>query len=46
MNVLEMMDELQKKALKDEALRKELLSTRKDPHPLEAFCRKLQRVGI
>ena len=35
-----------KKALKDEALRKELLSTRKDPHPLEAFCRNMQRVGI
>lgn len=45
MNVLEMMDELQKKALKDEALRKELLSTRKEKYPLEAFCRKCRELG-
>lgn len=45
MNVLEMMDELQKKALKDETLRRELLSTRTAQYPLEAFCQKCRELG-
>ncbi len=45
MNVLEIMDELQKKALKDESLRQKLLRTRQEPHALEAFCRTCRELG-
>lgn len=45
MNTLEILEELQKKALKDEALRSELLETRKADQPVAAFCRKCQELG-
>lgn len=45
MNTLEILEELQKKALKDEALRNELLETRKAERPVAAFCRKCQELG-
>ncbi|MGN0294915.1 MAG: hypothetical protein ACI4D3_13025 [Lachnospiraceae bacterium] len=45
MNTLEILEELQKKALKDEALRSELLETRKADQPMAAFCRKCQELG-
>ena len=45
MNVLETLDVLQKNARKDEALKKALLATRKEPNPLEAFCRKCREMG-
>ena len=44
MNTLEILEELQKKALRDEALRNELLETRKADKPV-AFCRKCQELG-
>ena len=45
MNTLEILEELQKKALRDEALRNELLETRKADKPVAAFCRKCQELG-
>jgi len=40
MNTLELLDELQKKAMADEKIRKELLLTREQKDPLRAFCQK------
>lgn len=45
MNILDMLDELQKKALHDEKLKEELLATRREANPLEAFCRKCRELG-
>ena len=45
MEVLEMLDELQKKALKDEKLRKKLLATKTEEQPLAAFCKVCQDSG-
>lgn len=45
MNTLEILEELQKKALKDEVLRNKLLETRKADQPVAAFCRKCQELG-
>lgn len=45
MNIYEALDTLQSKALKDEALKAALLETRKDDHPVEAFCKKCQELG-
>lgn len=45
MDVVEILEELQAKALHDGALRQELLETRKDEKPLAAFCRKCQSLG-
>lgn len=45
MYILDQLDELQKKACKDENLRKELLETRLAENPLEAFCRKCRELG-
>lgn len=45
MDVVEILEELQAKALHDDALRQELLETRKDEKPLAAFCRKCQELG-
>ena len=44
MYILDQLDELQKKACKDENLRKELLETRLAENPLEAFCRKCREL--
>ena len=45
MEILEMLDELQKKALCSEDLRKQLLETRKMNEPVTEFCRICQREG-
>lgn len=45
MNILELLDTLQRNALKDENLRQQLLATRSEPHPLDAFCKKCNELG-
>ena len=45
MEILEMLDELQGKALHDEKIRTRLLATRSDAHPLAAFCKACQEYG-
>lgn len=45
MNTVELLNELQNKALKDENLKKELLATQKEKDPLEAFCKKCRELG-
>lgn len=45
MNTAELLDELQRKALKDETLKQALLETRRSPSPVDAFCRKCQELG-
>lgn len=45
MNVIELLDNLQHKALKDEKIRKQLLATREQQNPLEAFCKTCQELG-
>ena len=45
MNTVEMLEELQEKALRDGALRKQLLATRRDPEPLGAFCSACRDLG-
>ena len=44
MEIGAMLDELREMALKDEKIRQELLDTRKDAHPLAAFCSAFCRV--
>lgn len=46
MNVEDMLEQLYKLAVKDEALRKRLLSTRSAASPLREFCRIAQEVGL
>lgn len=46
MGIAEMLDELKQKALRDPALRGELLETRRDPQPLSAFCKKCREYGL
>ena len=45
MNVVDLLDELQGKALKDEAIRTRLLATKEASDPLEAFCRACRELG-
>ena len=45
MNTIELLDKLQRQAMSDEKLRKELLETRKAENPLGAFCRKCRELG-
>lgn len=45
MEIAEMLDELKRKALADPALKKEILETRSDVHPVSAFCRKCRELG-
>lgn len=45
MEIAEMLDEIKRKALEDEALKREFLATRKDAHPVAAFCRKCRDLG-
>ena len=45
MYILDQLDELQKKAYKDEKLKKELLETRLSENPLSAFCRICREFG-
>lgn len=46
MNVVELLDELQHKALHDEDVKKRLLETRNEKNPIEAFCRASQELGF
>lgn len=45
MNVVELLDELQRKALREEEVKKRLLNTRNDQNPLEAFCKECRKLG-
>lgn len=45
MTVLEMLDELQRKALRDEKMKEEFLNTRKEKDVLSAFCEVCRRYG-
>lgn len=46
MDVAEILEELQRKALRDPALKEMLLETRKDPNPVTAFCVKARELGF
>lgn len=46
MEITEMLDELKQKALRDPALRAELLQTRKAAQPLSAFCQKCRELDM
>ena len=45
MDVLEILEELQAKALKDESVRQKLLATRKEAKPVDAFCKACNELG-
>ena len=45
MDTLEILEELQKKALLDKVLRDMRLETRKAEKPVSAFCKKCQELG-
>mgnify|MGYP006897794271 CR=1 FL=1 len=45
MNILDMLDELQRKAQADETLRVSLLATREAEDPLKAFCTVGRELG-
>lgn len=45
MNILDVLDELQRKALADAKIRKELLDTQKEQDPLRAFCAACRGLG-
>ena len=45
MNTVELLDQLQHRAWKDEQLRKELLATKNEKEPLSAFCKLCQGLG-
>ena len=44
-NIIEMLDELQNRALRETDVRKKLLDTRKEKDPLSAFCRACRDLG-
>lgn len=46
MNVAERLEELQRRARKDEKIRNMLLDTRKEQDPLEAFCQASKELGV
>ncbi len=45
-NIVEMLDELQTRALHEEDIREKLLATRDDSDPLGAFCRACRELGM
>lgn len=45
MDTIELLDKLQRQAMNDEKLRKELLRTRQAENPLGEFCRKCRELG-
>lgn len=45
MEIPEILDELQKKALRDPELKKTLMDTRKDTEPIVSFCRICRNLG-
>lgn len=44
-NIVDVLDELQRKALRETALKERLLATRKEADPLSAFCRTCRELG-
>ena len=44
-NVIDMLDELQNRALKEPELKEWLKNTKKEKEPLSAFCRVCQELG-
>lgn len=45
MDILEMLEEIQHKALKDERLKNKILETERAKEPLDEFCRVCQQEG-
>ena len=45
MDILEMLEEIQHKALKDETLKAKILATEKTADPLDEFCKVCQQEG-
>ena len=45
MDILEILDELQTQAKRDDTIRKALLETRTEKNPVDAFCRKCRELG-
>ena len=45
MEIGAMLDELREKALKDRNIWKQLMDTRKEKQPLDAFCAKCRELG-
>lgn len=44
-NIIDMLDELQNRALRDSEIRERLLATRGEKDPLSAFCRVCRELG-
>ena len=44
-NIIEMLDELQNRALREQDIREKLLATRNEKDPLSAFCRLCSKLG-
>lgn len=45
MNIFEMLEEIQYKALRDEALKEKILATESTKEPLDEFCKVCQQEG-
>lgn len=45
MTTIDYLEEIQGRARRDAALRRELLATREERDPLQAFCRKCRELG-
>lgn len=45
MDIMEKLDNLQRRAFRDAAVRKMLLETRREKEPVLAFCRTAQKLG-
>lgn len=45
MNIFEMLEEIQHKALRDEALKEKILATESTKEPLDEFCKVCQQEG-
>ena len=45
MNILELLDKLKKEAQQKVEIKEQLLATRDEKNPLEAFCKKCQELG-
>lgn len=44
-NIIEMLDELQNRALREQDIREKLLATRNEKDPLSAFCQLCRKLG-
>lgn len=45
MNTVDLLDELQEKAMHDKTIRRALLDTKKSSDPYEAFCEECRKLG-